>query len=79
MEKSSFQVEKPNVYLIIPDGMPSPETVSSILGGYKYKITDQLKQRGFHIVPNSVSNGLITNISVPHFFAMDYFFQKIHK
>ena len=79
MEKSSFQVEKPNVYLIIPDGMPSPETVSSILVGYKYKITDQLKQRGFHIVPNSVSNALNTSISVPHFFTMDYFFQKNEK
>ena len=76
MEKSSFQVEKTNVYLIIPDGMPAPETVSSVLGGYKYKITDQLKQRGFHFVPNSISNGFLTFTSVPHFFTMDYFFQN---
>ena len=76
IDKISFQVEKPNVYLIIPDGMPAPETVSSVLGGYKYKITDQLKQRDFHFVPNSISNGFITYSSVPHFFTMDYFFQN---
>lgn len=66
----------PNVYLMIADAMPAPETVSDILGGYRYHLPDQLKNLGFHMIENAVSNGLITYVSVPHFFAMDYFYEN---
>lgn len=74
-KKPTYSNNQPNVYLIIPDAMPAPETVSDILGGYTYNLTDQLKSRGFHMIENSVGNGLITYVSVPHFFTMEYFYK----
>lgn len=67
------RTNKPNVYFLLPDGMPSPETVSDILGGYDYKITDHLRHRGFRFVENASSNDIETYMSIPHFFLMDYF------
>lgn len=78
-KRQTLRNTQPNVYLIIPDTMPAPETVSDILGGYKYKLPDQLKRLGFHMVENAFSNGLITYTSVPHFFTMNYFFEDNEK
>lgn len=74
--ESSHSIEsttKPNVYLIIPDGMPAKETVEATTGGYTYKITKTLENKGFVLVDNSISNGMITLTSVPHLLSMNYF------
>jgi len=73
VRESVSRSNKPNVYFILPDGMPAPETVSNILGGYDYKITDHLRRRGFSFVENASSNDIETYMSIPHFFLMDYF------
>jgi hypothetical protein len=70
---------KPNVYLIIPDGMPGEETVALTTGGYKYKIVERLKNRGFTLIQDSISNGMITLTSVPHLLSMNYFLEDGEK
>jgi hypothetical protein len=78
-KKLPIQNTKPNVYLILPDAMPAPETVSDIIEGYDYKFASKLKHRGFQMIENSFSNGLLTYLSVAHLFTMDYFVENEEK
>lgn len=78
-KQASSKNTKPNVYFILPDAMPAPDMVSEIIGGYEYKLTDQLKRHGFHMIENAASNAILTNVSVPHFFAMEYFIENDEK
>ena len=74
-DKREFPSTRPNVYLLIPDGLPSTQNIVQILGEHDYKIPGDLEDRGFRVIKNSSSNGLVTYSSLPHFFTMDYFLE----
>ena len=81
-DKREFPSIRPNVYLLIPDALPSPQTIVQILGEHDYKVPGNLENRGFRVIKNSISNALDTYLSLPHFFAMDYFLEhnkELHK
>ena len=63
----------PNVYLIIPDGMPSPKQINNLLyEDYEYKVTQKLEDLGFVIIENAKTNGMDTQTAITHFFSMNY-------
>ena len=78
----------PNIYLIIIDAMPSPERVNKMFYRnydfvkpveYRYTKINELKNLGFKFIKNARSNTISSYSSIPHFFTMEYIFNKKEK
>lgn len=67
----------PNVYYILPDMMIGAEFFSRY--DLDMSIFDDLKEHGFVAVENARSNAPVTAYSLPHLFAMRYFFRHGEK
>lgn len=75
--RQTTRIDLPNVYLLIPDAFPPERSISNIYAkSFEYKHTNELRNYGFQILNNAKANAFVSYSSIPHFFSMDYFFEK---
>ncbi|MER3497277.1 MAG: hypothetical protein C4308_00885 [Chitinophagaceae bacterium] len=64
--------DHPDIYLIIADGYAGHQELNDLFNYDNSEFENQLRQRGFHIVPNSKSNYNFTPFSIASMLNMDW-------
>jgi len=68
--------QKPNVYLIVPDGYPNAEGLKTIFNLDTTDFYEQVKLLGFRIHPSNFSNYMATLASISSLLGMDHHYYR---